>query len=555
MKRKLLLLALMVTALVCAFAISVSAIDTTVEADDLSDIKTAIDNSLAGDNVTVNLTGDVLIPNQSSAIVIDKDITLTINFNGYILMNNSNGGSAGKAYGILLKSYNARLVLNGTSSVDPFNYVEPSDETITVSNGEIVNPNKEKGVKSPDYASNGPAVVIYSGTIELNDMYINQYNTGEWGIFFKPDLGTDVDAVNNIIAKNSIVRVHAGRYGALGTRQGNSVLKESYVAIEDCVIYGTGTNEWLSMSANSYIKDTRIADYALKIDSYIRDNYAREENEAIIQNVVFEDTLGLYTGAIYVQMIDCTFETSMNIYVVGDSQGKTKFTIIETADCENAGRQAYVEAERNVGKTLKSFEEFPNVVEQYAIDNPAKGHTPDLDNIIDITYANGFDNVGAYVCLCTNCGADDVKIEVSALFTCLGYSSTESKSGGIAVGFNTNSKAMAEYTRITGKTLNYGVFAVSQEMLGDKEIFSEDGKATSGVIIADVTKPGFSMFELKIIGFTNEQKDRKLAMGAYVTVTDGETTTYSYMQDDQKGEKVGNYYFVSYSTIVPTQEV
>lgn len=458
--KKLYLTLTIVFALVLCLSISVFAADITVEADDLSDIQTAIAASSVDDNITVNLKADVLIPNQASAIIIDKDITLTINFNGYTLMNNSNGGTAGKAYGILLKSYNARLVLNGTSSVDPFNYVEPTDETITVSNGEIVNPNKEKGVKSPDYASNGPAVVVYSGTIELNDMYINQYNTGEWGIFFMPSLGDNIDIRNNIIAKNSIVRVHAGRYGALGTRQGDSILKESYVAIEDCVIYGTGTIEWLSMSANSYIKDSRIADYALKIDSYLKDNYAREGNEAILQNVYFESSVSLCTGAIYVNMIDCSFANSMKIDITGDSQGKTRFTITETADCEKAGRQAYAEAEKNVNKTLNSFEDFPNVVGQYTIDNPAKGHTANLDEILDLVYENGFINAGTYICACVDCGAEGVKEKTpsaEALITFVGIS-TSIYNDGICVGYSIDREAIENY-RSYGKAFEYGVVA------------------------------------------------------------------------------------------------
>ena len=77
----------------------------------------------------------------------------------------------------------------------------------------------------------------------------------------------------------------------------------------------------------------------------------------------------------------------------------------------------------------------------------------------------------------------------------------------------------------------------------------------ANAISFDVTGYEYSAFVLKIVGFTETQKDVKLAMGAYVAVNDGETTTYSYLQDDQKGERVGNYYFVSYNTIVPPQEV
>ena len=45
----------------------------------------------------------------------------------------------------------------------------------------------------------------------------------------------------------------------------------------------------------------------------------------------------------------------------------------------------------------------------------------------------------------------------------------------------------------------------------------------------DITSYEFALFELKIVGFTDEYKDIKLAMGAYVAVTDGEKTEYSYI--------------------------
>ena len=59
----------------------------------------------------------------------------------------------------------------------------------------------------------------------------------------------------------------------------------------------------------------------------------------------------------------------------------------------------------------------------------------------------------------------------------------------------------------------------------------------------------FVAFELKIVGFADNQKDVKLALGAYVAVTDGETTEYSYMQVGSLGENE-KYCFVSYNDIV-----
>ena len=167
--------------------------------------------------------------------------------------------------------------------------------------------------------------------------------------------------------------------------------------------------------------------------------------------------------------------------------------------------------------------------------------------LVGIAYSNYSQN-GEKTVICGNCGEQAI-LEAPALFTCLGYSAPEDGRGGIAVGFAVNNVAIAEYEEATGKTLKYGVFAVLQNRLGDKDIFSEDGTVAEGTINADITSYEFALFELKIVGFTDEYKDIKLAMGAYVAVTDGETTEYSYLQSGTPNENE-KYCFVSYNDIV-----
>ena len=106
------------------------------------------------------------------------------------------------------------------------------------------------------------------------------------------------------------------------------------------------------------------------------------------------------------------------------------------------------------------------------------------------------------------------------------------------------------YEYVTGKTMSYGVFAVSQQRLGNNSIFGENGEVAQGVLSYDVTVHSFDAFELKITGFnTEEQMAAKLAFGAYVVASDGEESIYSYIQTEAplEGEK---YYFVSYNEIV-----
>ena len=90
----------------------------------------------------------------------------------------------------------------------------------------------------------------------------------------------------------------------------------------------------------------------------------------------------------------------------------------------------------------------------------------------------------------------------------------------------------------------YGVFAASSEKLGNGDIF-ENGVANQNAICAEIKATEFAVFDLKITGFADAQKDALLALGAYVSVTKDGATEYSYMQDSTKGTFSGKYYFAS----------
>ena len=139
---------------------------------------------------------------------------------------------------------------------------------------------------------------------------------------------------------------------------------------------------------------------------------------------------------------------------------------------------------------------------------------------------------------------------VPALFVSLGYSAPEySGSTGIAVGFAANEAAISEYTEVTGKSVGYGLFAVLKDRIGDNDIFASDGTAADGVVSTNISRFGYEIFEIKIVGFGEEHKDMKIAMGAYVEVTDGEATEYIYLQSGTPEENE-RYCFVSYNDVV-----
>ena len=167
-----------------------------------------------------------------------------------------------------------------------------------------------------------------------------------------------------------------------------------------------------------------------------------------------------------------------------------------------------------------------------------------------ILYEKGYTAEGLKTVACQNEGCSHSATEdVSALFVCLGYSTPEDDRTGLTIGFTVNNEALNEYKATTDKTFNYGVFAILKDRLGDNDVFAQDGTAIEGSINADITSYEFVAFELKIVGFTEEaQKDIKLAMGAYVAETDGETTKYSYLQAGTPAENE-KYCFVSYNDI------
>ena len=169
-----------------------------------------------------------------------------------------------------------------------------------------------------------------------------------------------------------------------------------------------------------------------------------------------------------------------------------------------------------------------------------------------ITYVS-FDTAGIKKIGCTNEGCKHKTTEeLPPLFTCLGYSASLTGNVGIVLGFQVNNEAIDEYTSLTGSTLKYGVFAASQEKLKDDDIF-ENGVANENAICAEIKTIEFSAFEIKVIGITEDKKDVLLALGAYVAVTEGEETEYSYMQvgTPNANEK---YCFVSYNDIVNKAE-
>lgn len=153
---------------------------------------------------------------------------------------------------------------------------------------------------------------------------------------------------------------------------------------------------------------------------------------------------------------------------------------------------------------------------------------------------------------CVECGYGREAGKIPALFVCDGYSTPEDGRIELTVGFSINNEAIKEYEALSKKKVEFGAFAAAQTILGNGYIFDENGNVMENTVAAKIEGYGYGMFELKISGFKDTQKNVKLALGAYVITSDGETTEYSYLQAGTPNANE-NYSFISYNDVVGAQ--
>lgn len=160
---------------------------------------------------------------------------------------------------------------------------------------------------------------------------------------------------------------------------------------------------------------------------------------------------------------------------------------------------------------------------------------------------------GYRITYCSNEGCiHKIKEEVEALFNCLGYSASQTPNRyGIVLGFTVNKNAILDFEAVTNKKISYGVFAVSQSKLVNGDILTDNLTFSDGVVNAELPNNPFDVFEIKIVGLTEENKDIKLALGAYVITTDDEKASISLMQSGTPSEN-RKYTFISYSDLIDT---
>ena len=176
---------------------------------------------------------------------------------------------------------------------------------------------------------------------------------------------------------------------------------------------------------------------------------------------------------------------------------------------------------------------------------------PNHNEVTDILYDDGYDKIGVQLTTCTNRGCKhEISLKVDALFTSSGYSAPEEGAGGITVDYRANLDAIAEYERVTGETISYGLYVATQNTLGDKYIFDENGKLVDGALAATFLNKQYTRVVIKLVGFdTDELKATKFAIGAYVETDSAEGKKISYLQSGKIADGY-KYAFVSFNDVV-----
>ena len=527
--KKAFLTILMMAILVCALTIVCSA----KEVSSLDEIKSGIANAQENDELVFDMTADILIPNASSGIIIDKNITVTINTNGHLIYANVGSAGAGTVYGFKLTSAGAKLIMNGaTTDVDYKNYVEPKDETITASNGVIINPNKDKGIKSPDFASNGPAIVVMTGSIELNDMYINQYNSGEWAVVYLTN-SNDSARVHNGKFRGCIIKSGGNKYTAVSMRDKGGTLAECVITMEDCVFYGlgheNGADSVFSVGTGSYMKNVRIEKYSPTFDSNLS-IYMKDEDAFRLENVIFKTTqaFNIATGRVHFDFINCTFEENCTMKMSGDSAGDAVVNIINTPTCTSVGTKTKYVTPRN-GTTTFTTEELPIIDHSATDDNDCttdvlcdmckevvvypKQFDAHKLHTLSIKYANGFAKEGLKTMVCENCESATNASPTLPLFVAQGYTVNEGNTG-FGTGFQINKGALVEYESANNTTITFGIVVFNPQHLNGETFVDGKINATKGALQINMDT-SYANCKLLISGFTQAHASLELVFVGY----------------------------------------
>ncbi|MBO5091805.1 MAG: hypothetical protein J6C61_04925 [Clostridia bacterium] len=514
--KKILLIIAMVAMISCVFAVSVSAAEYTASNKDelLSAISQA---SKSAEDDIITLTGNDY---TGSAYSIDQDGgKITINLTQNAVFNSCFRLNCATTLVINLNDFELRNENQRQGNWGTLFYQNAEESRLEVYNGKIY-------IKDVCFWIDKGNLVCQNVDVTANEEFIWSSGDGsECEIILKNNIvncvGTTV-SLSNVLERTYII-------------ENNTFNKELKIncpkngsSIKNNTVDGNIVIESKSENVEAAENNTIIEGNSCKIFSIV----SGTENFTIKNNIVTELKVnGKDNGGTTLTAIDGTYP---KVSFGGTNNALCNIKVINNATCTQTGEIIEYIGGDTIG--VKTSQE-------------ALGHNIDAGIIVGVLYENGYGQTGTYIYDCANC-TEGVEKDAPKLFTCLGYSAPENGDDGISIKYTVNGTAIAEYERVTGTTLSYGMFATTKQAVGNGDIFDADGNTVSGAITLDVTNSGFIFLSLKMVGFdTENSKEVEFAIGAYAVTTQDGKKSYSYIQEDTPLENQ-KYAFIKYSDYV-----
>ena len=141
----------------------------------------------------------------------------------------------------------------------------------------------------------------------------------------------------------------------------------------------------------------------------------------------------------------------------------------------------------------------------------------------------GYTEALTYGKTCAYCQQIDVVESYKAMFVCLGWTaSEENPNAAVAIRYQINKESINVYETETGKTVEYGMYATVKSALGNNAIINENGDASTGAIKVSIPEEYVNL-EIKFIGI-GQNTDALFALGAFVKVTKNDETKYELLE-------------------------
>ena len=516
MKKALFLI--FILAILAAFAMGAMAAEVTVNADDVTDITSAINGAKSGDTVSIALTNDIEI---SSTILIEKGVTVNIDFNGYQIKYNGNGGKDTTVGAFYLNNADAILNLKGSNPLADYKSYTHYDSSVRA-----------------DMTGTGNLLCVSHGKLNIKDAYL--YATNNTFVIY----GAFSTNANYCVKVNgSVLRVNEGSdVSAISFKGGNANNKdvvERRLILDNCVEYGgfCGIDYNFNLTKGSEFTNVKFYDFYIKNDCWY-DSFDASTREKLMINV--DEALQI-TGCIFnkydgtlgnIKIFTETAKQNIRLYnceyaslesggkFQGDRAGTAYVYIItKQPTCEEDGLMDYYangldESNKSVNRVVPKGQHVYGEEES-------------------VIYPNGYmkNGVGQAECiLCGDINTTDTVYE--PIFVVLGYSMNATKDS-FTFGVKINREMYEAYRTEAGEKLELGLVVGG----GSLEMSVSNGEitVTNGYNV-EFENLKTDLFDVKVYGFNAINKSLPVVAEFYTF--DGEAISHINNFESDKLEPV-----------------